>query len=76
VPGGTDGPGGLKKFRGPGVPFTSIVYGPPFGRNTYTIMLYAYMRLYCRKQTVYRVSESAFSSFFTRPMGRVILVAD
>jgi len=36
---GTDGPRGLKSLGGPGVPLTSIVYGPPFGRNAYTTMI-------------------------------------
>jgi len=39
VPEETDGPKGLNSLGNPGVPLTSIVYGPPFGRNTYTTML-------------------------------------
>jgi len=75
MPRGTDGPRGLKSLGGTGVPLTSIVYGPPFGRNIYTTNALSMFEIILPQTNRYRVSDSTFSFFFARPMGRVVLVA-
>jgi len=47
-------------------------YQPPLRRITYNNVLNVIRDLCCCKQTVHRVSESAFPYFLARPMGGVV----
>jgi len=65
-----------RRLKIPGSTIPSASYFPrlwaPFGRNTYTLVQQYFKvirHLCCCKQTVYRVSESAFFLFFRQANG-------
>jgi len=65
VPGGTNGSEELKNSREPLAPYLHRLWAPFRAYHLYNNVSNVIWDLYCCKQTVYRVSESAFFLLFS-----------